>query len=260
MKKALITGVSGQDGSYLAEFLLSQGYEVHGTVLPSEMKEPEKSLLRLSTVVDKIHLYPVNIEDYQMVSGAIKKVNPDECYHLAASSFVTYSFDKEFSVFKTNLDGTHYILASLKELAPNCRFYFAGSSELFGQASSHPQDEDTPFHPRSPYGITKTSGYYLTSYYRQQHGMFACNGIAFNHESVRRGYEYVTRKITQKAVEIKLGHAQTLALGNLDASRDWGYAPDYVRAMWLMLQQMFWRPGCCTPSGISAKRHLSILA
>lgn len=235
--KALITGISGQDGSYLAELLLSEGYEVHGCVLPEELVNPKKYLWRLTGIINKITLYPAKIESFTTLQKIVQKVNPDECYHLAAFSFVSYSFEDEFNLFRINIDGTHNILAALKESSAHCKFYFAGSSELFGNALSQPQNEDTPFHPRSSYGITKTTGYHLTSYYRQQHGMFACNGIAFNHESVRRGNEYVTRKITQKAAEIKMGNSHTLTLGNLEARRDWGYAPDYVRAMWLMLQQ-----------------------
>ena len=167
----------------------------------------------------------------------IEKVKPDECYHLAAQSFVSYSFEDEFSTINTNIKGTHYVLSALKEKASKCKFYFAGSSEMFGKVRETPQTELTPFHPRSPYGISKVAGFDLTRNYREAHNLFACSGILFNHESPRRGYEFVTRKITSTVAKIKLGLAKELRLGNLDAIRDWGFAGDYVQAMWLMLQQ-----------------------
>jgi GDPmannose 4,6-dehydratase len=235
--KALITGISGQDGSYLADLLLQKGYEVHGIVMRSELEDPQRSLSKLSGIIDKITLHPASIEAFPSMFQIVQRVKPDECYHLAASSFVSYSFDDEFAIFNSNVNGTHYILSILKEASPKCRFYFAGSSELFGRASIYPQNEGTPFHPRSAYGITKATGYYLTCNYRDNYGMFACNGILYNHESVRRGFEFVTRKIVYGAAQIKLGLMDNLVLGNLDSKRDWGYAPDYVRAMWLMLQQ-----------------------
>jgi GDPmannose 4,6-dehydratase len=237
MKKALITGISGQDGSYLAELLLSKDYSVCGTVLPSKLENPTKYLWRIAGIKDQIQLYPINIENNSAMKNLIKDLKPDECYHLAASSFVSYSFEDEFSTFKTNLDGTHQVLAACKEHAPECRIYFTASSEIFGNASEAPQDENTPMNPRSIYGITKAAGYQLVKYYRHQHDLFACSGIAYNHESPRRGEEYVTHKITLGAARIKLGMQKELRLGNLDAQRDWGYAPDYVRAMWLILQQ-----------------------
>ena len=237
MKKALITGITGQDGSYLAELLLSKGYQVHGIVLRSEIEDPERAMARLSGVEREIVLHVGSIESYPSLHSIIEKVAPDECYHLAASSFVSYSFDEEFSVFNTNIGGTHNVLSALKNAAPQCHFYFAGSSELFGRARNSPQNEDTPFNPRSAYGITKVTGYFLTSNYRENYGMYACTGIAFNHESPRRGYEYVTRKIAHGVAQIKLGLLDKLVLGNLEAVRDWGYAPDYVKAMWQMLQQ-----------------------
>lgn len=235
--KALITGISGQDGSYLAELLLSKGYEVHGVVMRSELENPERYLNNIKGIIDAVVLHPASIEAYPSMLQVVQKVLPDECYHLAASSFVSYSFEDEFSIFNSNVNGTHYILSILKQVSPNCKFYFAGSSELFGRASHAPQNEETPFHPRSAYGITKATGFYLTTNYRTNYGMFACNGILYNHESVRRGYEFVTRKITRGAARIKLGLQDELLLGNLEARRDWGYAPDYVQAMWLMLQQ-----------------------
>ncbi len=235
--KALITGISGQDGSYLAELLLSKDYEVHGIVMRTELEDPDRALWKLAGIKDQITLHSASIEAFPSLYQIVHRVQPDECYHLAAASFVSYSFDDEFAIFNSNVNGTHYILSVLKEAAPACKFYFAGSSELFGKASIFPQDENTPFHPRSAYGITKATGYYLTCNYRDNYGMFACNGILYNHESVRRGNEFVTRKIVRGAVQIKLGRSNELMLGNLDSKRDWGYAPDYVRAMWLMLQQ-----------------------
>lgn len=237
MKKALITGISGQDGSYLAEFLISQGYEVHGLVQRLEMEDPERNLWRISHLLDRITLQPGSIESFPSLFRIFEKVQPDECYHLAAASFVNYSFDDEFAIFNANVNGTHYVLSAIKESAPNCRFYFAGSSEMFGNADSSPQNEASAFHPRSAYGITKVTGFHLTRNYRESYKMFACSGILYNHESERRGFEYVTRKITSTVAKIKLGLATELKLGNLDAQRDWGYAPDYVQAMWLMLQQ-----------------------
>jgi GDPmannose 4,6-dehydratase len=164
-------------------------------------------------------------------------VKPDECYHLAAQSFVSYSFEDEFSTINTNLNGTHYVLSAIKRQAPQCRFYFAASSEMFGNAAKSPQNEETPFHPRSAYGISKMAGFELTRNYREAYGLFALSGILFNHESPRRGGEFVTRKITSGAAKIKLGLDKEIRLGNLDARRDWGHSRDYVQAMWLMLQQ-----------------------
>jgi GDPmannose 4,6-dehydratase len=167
----------------------------------------------------------------------LQDVQPDECYHLAAQSYVSYSFDDEFSTMRTNVQGTHELLAALKQVSPQCRFYFAGSSEMFGKVRSTPQDESTPFHPRSTYAISKVTGHHLCQYYREAYNLFACTGILFNHESPRRGLEFVTRKITSQVAKIKLGIAKELSLGNLDAKRDWGHAHEYVQAMWLMLQQ-----------------------
>ena len=237
MKRALITGISGQDGSFLAELLLEKGYEVHGIVMRTELEEPDRALRNIKGIMNRITLHPGSIEAFPSMFQIVERVKPDECYHLAASSFVSYSLDDEFSIFNANVNGTHYLISILKEVVPNCRFYFAGSSELFGRAAAFPQNEETPFHPRSAYGITKATGYYLTCNYRENYGLFACNGIMYNHESIRRGFQFVTRKIVQSAAQIKLGMSEKLSLGNLDAQRDWGYAPEYVRAMWLMLQQ-----------------------
>lgn len=237
MKKALITGITGQDGSYLAEFLLHKGYDVHGLVLRNEIEDPERSLTRLKNCVNDLVLHVGSIESYPSLQAIFEKEQPDECYHLAAYSFVSYSFDEEFTVFNTNIHGTHNVLSALKNSSPGCKFYFAGSSELFGRAKKSPQNEQTPFNPRSAYGITKVTGYYLTANYRENYGLYACTGIAYNHESPRRGFEYVTRKISRGVAMIKAGLQEKLVLGNLEAIRDWGYAPDYVQAMWKMLQQ-----------------------
>jgi GDPmannose 4,6-dehydratase len=177
------------------------------------------------------------LESYASLFRIIKEVQPDECYHLAAQSYVTYSFEDEFSTINTNINGTHFVLNSILESAPKCRVYFAASSEMFGLVQETPQNETTPFHPRSPYGISKVAGFDLTRNYRESYEIFACNGILFNHESPRRGIEFVTRKISHGIAKIKLGTENTIKLGNLDAKRDWGFAGDYVKAMWLMLQQ-----------------------
>jgi GDPmannose 4,6-dehydratase len=235
-KKALITGISGQDGSYLAEYLLGLDYEVHGLVRRAALEEPQRRFERLGHLLEKITLHPASIESYPSIYHVVSKYDFVECYHLAAQSFVAESFQDGFSTMKTNIDGTHYMLAALRELRPNCRFYFAGSSEMFGKVMETPQTEMTRFHPRSPYGISKVAGFELTRNYREAYGMFAASGILFNHESPRRGHEFVTRKITSGVARIKLGMADELALGNLDAQRDWGHAEDYVRAMHLMLQ------------------------
>ena len=237
MKKALITGITGQDGSYLAELLLSKGYEVHGIVRRVAFEDLEHRLSRIKHILDKLILHPASLESYASIFNVVEKVKPDECYHLAAQSFVSYSFEDEFSTINTNINGTHFILSAIKEKAPKCKFYFAASSEMFGLAKETLQNENTPFHPRSPYGISKVAGFDLTRNYREAYGLFACNGILFNHESPRRGFEFVTRKITNAVAGIKLGLAKELKLGNLEAKRDWGFAGDYVQAMWLMLQQ-----------------------
>jgi len=237
MKKALITGMTGQDGGYLAELLLENGYEVYGIVRRVALEDPEHRLRRILHLKDKIHLVGSSLESFPSIYKTIQDLKPDEVYHLAAQSFVSYSFDDEFSTLMTNINGTHYMLSSCRTLIPNIKFYFAGTSEMFGSVRETPQKETTPFHPRSPYGISKVTGFELTRNYREAYGMFACSGILFNHESPRRGFEFVTRKITSTVARIKYGLAGKLVLGNLDAKRDWGYAPDYVKAMWLMLQQ-----------------------
>lgn len=236
-KKALITGITGQDGSYLAEFLLSKEYEVHGMVRRVALEHPEYRMWRIHHLMDRVTLHSATMESYPSIFRVMERVRPDECYHLAAQSFVPDSFEDEFSTMNTNLNGTNYVLAALREKAPACRFYFAGSSEMFGLVKESPQNEDTPFHPRSPYGISKVAGFHLTRNYREAYNIFACSGILFNHESPRRGSEFVTRKITSYAARIKFGLDKELPLGNMEARRDWGFAGDYVQAMWLMLQQ-----------------------
>lgn len=236
-KRALITGITGQDGSYLAELLLGKGYEVFGLVRRVALENPEARLERLTPILPQLQLRAASLESYPSLFQAVTSIQPHECYHLAAQSFVSYSFEDEFSTLNTNINGTHYLLSAIKNAAPECRFYFAGSSEMFGKVRTVPQTEQTPFHPRSAYGISKVAGYELNRNYREAYGLFACAGILFNHESPRRGYEFVTRKITAGAARIKAGRSRELPLGNLDARRDWGHARDYVEAMWRMLQQ-----------------------
>ncbi len=236
-QRALITGITGQDGSYLSELLISKGYEVHGIVRRVALEDPEHRLARLAQVRDRLTLHAGSLENFASLIQVVAKVSPDECYHLAAQSFVSYSFDDEFSTLNANINGTHYLLAALRQLAPKCRFYFAGSSEMFGKADEVPQTERTRFHPRSSYGISKVCGFDLTRNYREAYGAFAVSGMLFNHESPRRGFEFVTRKITSGVARIASGRATELRLGNLDAKRDWGHAREYVDAMWRMLQQ-----------------------
>src|SRR5437867_1870153 len=236
-KKALITGLTGQDGSYLAEHLLSLGYEVHGLVRRVALEDPQRRFNRIADLLDRLVLHPASLESYPSIFHVISREHFDECYHLAAQSFVAESFADGFSTMNTNINGTHYVLAALRELQPQCRFYFAGSSEMFGKAREVPQNENTPFHPRSPYGISKVAGFELTRNYREAYDLFCASGILFNHESPRRGFEFVTRKISAGVARIKSGRSREVRLGNLDAQRDWGHAREYVEAMWLMLQQ-----------------------
>jgi GDPmannose 4,6-dehydratase len=236
-KKALITGITGQDGSYLAEHLLELGYEVHGLVRRVALEAPERRFGRIAHLLEQVTLHPASLESYPSIFHVISQHDFDECYHLAAQSFVNESFADGFSTMNTNINGTHYVLAALRELRPQCRFYFAGSSEMFGKAQETPQRESTPFHPRSPYGISKVAGFHLTRNYREAYGMFCASGILFNHEGPRRGFEFVTRKISSTVAQIKLGQATELRIGNLEAKRDWGHAADYIPAMHLMLQQ-----------------------
>ncbi len=235
MPKALITGITGQDGSYLAEHLLDLGYEVHGLVRRVAQAEPEARLSRLKAILPRIELHPASLESYASVFQLLAREPYDEIYHLAAQSFVAESFADSFTTMNVNAQGTHHLLEALRLQQPRARFYFAATSEMFGKVRETPQRETTPFHPRSPYGVSKVSGYYLTLNYREAYGLYACSGILFNHESPRRGYEFVTRKITRAVARIALGLETELRLGNLEAQRDWGHAADYVRAMRMML-------------------------
>ncbi len=236
-KRVLITGITGQDGSYLAELLLDKNYEVHGIVRTSALESQDYRLWRVKKILKKIHLHSGSVESYASIFKIFNKIKPDELYHLAANSYVDYSFQDGFSTLSSNISSTYYCLSAIKESGIDCKFYFAGSSEMFGKTKKFPQNESTPFHPRSPYGISKVAGYELTRNYREAYGIHASSGILYNHESERRGYEYVTRKISQAVALIKIKKKKYLELGNLEAKRDWGYAPEYVEAMWLILQQ-----------------------
>ena len=239
MKKvALITGITGQDGSYLAEFLLSKGYEVHGIVRRVALEDETHRLWRIRKILKDITLHAGSLESYASLFNIILKIKPIEVYHLAAQSYVGYSFEDEFSTLNINANGTHYLLSAVKEFAANeVKFYFAGSSEMFGKVKTVPQNEDTPFNPRSSYGISKVTAFHLVKNYREAYKLHASNGILFNHESPRRGFEFVTRKISHAVAKIKKGSKEKLRLGNIKAKRDWGHAKDYVEAMWLMLQE-----------------------
>ena len=235
-KTALITGITGQDGSYLAELLLKKNYKVHGIVRRVALEDRTHRLWRLRKILNKITLHAASLESYASLVKIVQKTKPDEIYHLAAQSYVAYSFEDEFSTINTNVGGTHFMLSAVKEFSPKSKFYFAGSSEMFGRVKEVPQNEKTPFNPRSAYGISKVTGYELTKNYREAYNLFCCTGILFNHESPRRGFEFVTRKISHAAARIKLGMEKNLELGNINARRDWGHAEDYVLAMWKMLQ------------------------
>lgn len=233
MKSALITGITGQDGSYLAELLLEKGYEVHGIV--RRLSTPNTS--RIQHLLDSVKLYDADLSDQLSIIKAIQKSKPDEIYNLAAQSFVATSWDQALLTGDyTGLSVTR-MLEAARMFNPDVRFYQASSSEMYGKVLETPQNEDTPFYPRSPYAVAKAYGHYITVNYRESYGMYCVSGILFNHESPRRGIEFVTRKITDGVAKIKAGKQKQLALGNLDAKRDWGFAKDYVEAMWLMLQQ-----------------------
>ncbi len=237
-KVALITGITGQDGSYLAELLLAKGYEVHGIIRRVALEDENHRLWRIRKIQNDVTLHSGSLESYASLFNIIQKIKPDEVYHLAAQSYVGYSFEDEFSTLNININGTHYLLSAVKEFtASKIKFYFAGSSEMFGKTKEFPQNENTTFNPRSSYGISKVTGYYLTKNYREAYKLHASSGILFNHESPRRGFEFVTRKITHAVAKIKKGLQKKLKLGNLKAKRDWGHAKDYVEAMWLILQQ-----------------------
>jgi GDPmannose 4,6-dehydratase len=233
MKKALITGITGQDGSYLAELLLAKGYEVYGI----NRRTSTTNYSRINHIMDKIELIPGDLLDQLSLINALKGIQPDEVYNLAAQSFVATSWGQPVLTGEFTAMGVTRMLEAVRIAAPNSRFYQASSSEMFGKVQAVPQDESTPFYPRSPYGVAKLYGHWITVNYRESYDMFACSGILFNHESPRRGMEFVTRKITHAAARIKLGFQKDVHLGNLDAQRDWGFAGDYVEAMWLMLQQ-----------------------
>ena len=239
MKKvALITGITGQDGSYLAELLLSKGYEVHGIVRRVALEDETHRLWRIREILKDINLHAGSLESYASLFNIILRIKPSEIYHLAAQSYVGYSFEDEFSTLNININGTHYLLSAVKEFAASkVKFYFAGSSEMFGKVQAIPQNENTIFNPRSAYGISKVTGFHLVKNYREAYKLHASNGILFNHESPRRGFEFVTRKISHAAARIKKGSKEKLKLGNINAKRDWGHAKDYVEAMWLMLQK-----------------------
>ncbi|CAN5374729.1 GDP-mannose 4,6-dehydratase [soil metagenome] len=234
MKRALITGITGQDGSYLAELLLEKGYEVHGLVRRSSTETFE----RIAHLTGKLHLHQADLLDQLSIIDAMKESNPDEVYNLAAQSFVPTSWKQPVLTSEFTATGVTRVLEAIRLLGKDkIRFYQASSSEMYGKVQAVPQNEDTPFYPRSPYGVAKLYGHWITINYRESYNMYCVSGILFNHESERRGREFVTRKVTDGVARIKLGLAKELRLGNLDAKRDWGFAGDYVRAMWLMLQQ-----------------------
>ncbi|NUT56862.1 MAG: GDP-mannose 4,6-dehydratase [Thermoleophilia bacterium] len=233
MTRALITGITGQDGSYLAELLLSKGYEVHGMVRRASTEKFD----RIEHLRDRITLHQGDLLDHRSLTDALRAARPDEVYNLAAMSFVAVSWIQPTLTAEFTGVGVTRLLEAVREVCPETRFYQASSSEMFGKVRETPQNEQTPFYPRSPYGVAKAYGHHITVNYRESYDLHACSGILFNHESPRRGLEFVTRKITWHAAAIKLGQRNELKLGNLDAKRDWGYAKDYVEAMWTMLQQ-----------------------
>src|SRR5216110_4101593 len=232
-KRAIITGITGQDGSYLAELLLSKGYEVVGTTRRSSAP----NLWRIEHVLDRLTLRPADLLDQLSIIRLVEEVRPHELYNLAAMSFVPASWDQPMLTGEFNAQGVTRVLEAVRHVDPSIRLYQASSSEMFGKVRQVPQNELTPFYPRSPYGVSKVFAHYITVNYRESYDLFAVSGILFNHESPRRGLEFVTRKVTDGVARIKLGLADSLGLGNLEAQRDWGFAGDYVRAMWMMLQQ-----------------------
>ena len=232
-KRAIITGITGQDGSYLAEFLLSKGYEVVGTVRRSSAP----NYWRIQHILDRITIKPADLLDQLSIIRLVDEVRPNELYNLAAMSFVPASWDQPMLTGEYNAQGVTRVLEAIRQVDPSIKVYQASSSEMFGKVREIPQTELTPFYPRSPYGVSKVFAHYITVNYRESYDLFAVSGMLFNHESPRRGLEFVTRKVTDGVARIKLGLTDTLALGNLDAHRDWGFAGDYVEAMWMMLQQ-----------------------
>lgn len=232
-KKAMITGITGQDGSYLSEFLLEKGYQVYGMVRRSSVENFD----RIEQIKDRLHLIQGDLTDQSSLDEAIKTVKPDEVYNLGAQSFVPTSWNQPVLTADVDGLGVTRILEAVRKHKPDAKFFQASSSEMFGKVREVPQTETTPFYHRSPYGVSKTYGHYITVNYRESYDIFACSGISFNHESPRRGLEFVSRKATDGVARIKLGLVKNLLMGNLDAKRDWGFAGDYVKAMWLMLQQ-----------------------
>jgi GDPmannose 4,6-dehydratase len=233
MKKALITGITGQDGSYLAEFLLDKGYEVHGITRRTSTPNYD----RIQDIVDRITLHQGDLLDQHSLTSVVKDIEPDEVYNLAAQSYVPTSWQQPVLTGEFTALGVTRALEAVRLAYPKARFYQASSSEMFGKVRETPQNEMTPFYPRSPYGVAKVYGHWITINYRESYDLFAVSGILFNHESPRRGLEFVSRRVTRAVARIKLGKQEKLTLGNLDSKRDWGYAPDYVEAMWLMMQQ-----------------------
>jgi GDPmannose 4,6-dehydratase len=231
-KSALITGITGQDGSYLAELLLSKGYEVYGLIRRSSLTKFD----RIAHIQERLHLLSGDLIDERSLTTVLEQAEPDEVYNLAAQSFVPESWTQAILTGEVTALGVTRLLDAIRTVNPKIRFYQASTSEMFGKAQAVPQDENTPFYPRSPYGVAKLYGHWITVNYRESYGLFACSGILFNHESPRRGLEFLTRKVTYGAVRIKKGLQKVLEIGNLDARRDWGYAPEYVDAMWRMLQ------------------------
>lgn len=232
-KSAVITGITGQDGSYLAEFLLSQGYQVHGIVRRSSTE----NFSRIEHLREQVELHQADLLDQSSLARVLEQAKPDEVYNLGAMSFVPTSWTQPVLTAEFTAVGVTRLLDALRSVCPKARFYQASSSEMFGKVRAVPQSEETPFHPRSPYGVAKVYGHFITVNYRESYGLYACSGLLFNHESPRRGLEFVTRKITHGVARIKHGFDTELRLGNLQAKRDWGFAGDYVRAMWMMLQQ-----------------------
>ena len=231
-KIAIITGISGQDGSYLAELLVKKKYKVYGISNPQK----KNNFKNLKSINRKLFFKKIDINSYSKIKNLIKKIKPTEFYHLAAQSFINYKFEDEFFKLNPNINGTHYILSAIKEFSPKTKFYFAASSELFGNVEKSPQNEKTKFNPRSAYGVSKVAGFYLTKNYREAYNIHACSGILFNHESPRRNVNFVSRKITKNLSLILKGKLKKITLGNINSKRDWGHAKDYVYAMWKMLQ------------------------
>ncbi len=229
-KIAIITGIYGQDGSYLAEFLIKKKYFIYG--ITNKIKKVDY----FKKYKKNLKIYKISNMNFRIISNLVKKTSPDEIYHLGSRSYINYDFDTEFFKLNPNINGTNYLLGAIKKFSPKTKFYFAGTSEIFGNAYVEPQNESTQFNPRSAYGISKLAGYHITKNYREAYGIFACSGILYNHESPRRGSYFVTKKIVESSARIKKGLDKKIYLGNIEAKRDWGYAKDYVKYMWKCLQ------------------------